>query len=773
MKITNSREIPNIVGEYTNQNCINKLVELLDEVANAFSTTVDGDTLALTGLGVNGASTFTLGAADTITVDAGTTDHTGANVITMDVDANSANVKGINMDLDVGTALSTGESLTGLYIDIDGAAGDHANSILNGISMTSANTSGSSYNSAIRLAGTWDTLVYSLAASTTGIGLAGNHTNAIYINGTNTTAIGVAGTITKGLDFTAATPVYAAYSTAGTGCRNTPFVKIGSWDDPLTITQTSDHWVPIQVNVKKSGNIAFDTAAARFRVDTNGAQATSAVGCLQLRQNLGHNLASSAILNASVNVSAAVTVGSGSLLGGYFSIEGSGAITKAGDNDCTPLVAVNNNTGGGVDNVFIAMQNGTGTTVSEIVKICTTNGTSTVGLAFEGAMGKGINFAGATLANTDADDAFVAVGTWNDAYVVPAQGAHYVPIQVHLHSANSAAYDIAAARLRVDTAAANTANAVGCLQLRQSLAHNLASSAILNASVSVDGAVAVQTGSLLGGYFSIEGTGAVTKAGDNDITVLEAVCNNTGGGIDNVFLALMNGTGRNVDEIVKIAVTNGTATTGIRFEGLTDQIIIAGTSSTALVCDDADVKFIQIYADCGASSGDNRGIYNRLYLTGTGGGESLRTYTDVSGTVGTAHGAHISLGFGESTSTGAVTGLGAACRVTLGLANIAYPATGTLGVIDAEIYSFGANSDPAGNAIAILRAGNNGDSGGQADVDDDAVLIAFDGWTSADGNMLVKAGTPGAMGNATWSVRCKMPDGSLAYLNFTAAPVSA
>lgn len=177
------------------------------------------------------------------------------------------------------------------------------------------------------------------------------------------------------LDWASVTPVFAAE--VG---RDASFIKMGTWATPMTITQTNDHWVAIQVNIKKSGNIQFDTAAARLRVDTGGAQALSAVGCLQLRQNLGHNIGSSAILNASVNVSAAVTVGLGSLLGGYFSIEGSGAITKAGANDCTPLVAVNNNTGGGIDNVFVAMQNGTGTTVTEIVKIVSVHGTATVGL---------------------------------------------------------------------------------------------------------------------------------------------------------------------------------------------------------------------------------------------------------------------------------------------------------------------------------------------------------------------------------------------------------
>jgi len=197
------------------------------------------------------------------------------------------------------------------------------------------------------------------------------------------------------LDWSGITPTFEA----STG-RDNAFIKMGTWATPITIAQTDDHWVPIQVNIKKSGNIQFDTAAARLRVDTGAAQALSAVGCLQLRQNLGHNVGSGAILNAAVNVSAAVTVGLGSILGGYFSIEGSGAITKAGANDCTALVAVNNNTGGGVDNVFIAMMNGTGTTTTDIIKATCVHGTATNALhiyntATDGTMTTAIKIFGA------------------------------------------------------------------------------------------------------------------------------------------------------------------------------------------------------------------------------------------------------------------------------------------------------------------------------------------------------------------------------------------
>jgi hypothetical protein len=181
-----------------------------------------------------------------------------------------------------------------------------------------------------------------------------------------------------------------------------PWINMGSWNTGIDITSQTDHFVPIQVHLDSKTSVAKDIACARFRVDTEAANTLTAVGCLQLRHNLAHNIASSAILNASVNVSDAVTVGSGSLLGGYFSIEGSGAITKAGDNDCTPLVAVSNHTGGGVDNVFVAMMNGTGDTIDEIVKVVCEHGTATVGVDIEKtsngtALTKGLYIKDATL----------------------------------------------------------------------------------------------------------------------------------------------------------------------------------------------------------------------------------------------------------------------------------------------------------------------------------------------------------------------------------------
>jgi hypothetical protein len=231
--------------------------------------------------------------------------------------------------------------------------------------------------------------------------------------------------------------------------------------------------------------------------------------------------------------------------------------------------------------------------------------------------------------------------------------------------------------------------------------------------------------------------------------------------------ALVLGSAKQIATITTATITNaniGTLTGSTAF--------VFGTSGAPVVNDTAGTKFLSIYTDCGATSDDARGIYNRLYITGAGGGgESLRSYTDVSVAAATAHGCHISLGFGESTTSGAVTGLGVAGRFTLGLANVAYPGTGTLAVLQAEVYSFGANSDSASNAIAMLNLGNHGNATGAADVDDDAVAISFTGWTAADGNMIATKAA-GTCPNVTKSIRIKIGD-TLHYLYAGDAPLTA
>jgi hypothetical protein len=197
-----------------------------------------------------------------------------------------------------------------------------------------------------------------------------------------------------------------------------------------------------------------------------------------------------------------------------------------------------------------------------------------------------------------------------------------------------------------------------------------------------------------------------------------------------------------------------------------------GKSTDRLVDDTAGRKFIELCCDNGATTGDDaRGIYNRLYITGAGGcGESIRSFTTVENvTAGaSAHGAHLSLSFG---ATGKVTGLGVAARATLHIADQATQ-SGTMAAVMAEIWSDGDTSDPAGCRLSAIRVVNSG-GGGTADVDDDCALLDFAGWTIGDGNMIAHDGSPGTCPNITHSIKCRMPDGTLAYMYLGASPVTA
>ncbi len=163
----------------------------------------------------------------------------------------------------------------------------------------------------------------------------------------------------------------------------------------------------------------------------------------------------------------------------------------------------------------------------------------------------------------------------------------------------------------------------------------------------------------------------------------------------------------------------------------------AGTSASPATTATADKNFLDFRTQSTATSGDARGIYNRLYLAGAGvSGESLRSFTTVNNVAAaTAHGAHISLSFG---ATGTITGQGIATRSTLHLKDEALASNVTMAALQAEIYSDGANSDPGGSTkLSYLRCLNDGHANGIADVDDDANLIEIIGHTIGAGNMVV------------------------------------
>jgi hypothetical protein len=197
-----------------------------------------------------------------------------------------------------------------------------------------------------------------------------------------------------------------------------------------------------------------------------------------------------------------------------------------------------------------------------------------------------IDFSGATVSMTDADNCLMSYGTWNDEVDVGTHTAHFVPWQVHMHSTSASAYDIAAMRLRVDTDGDNTGAALQVLQIRSSVSDDTASIGTMGAGLTIDKACNVDTGEVVCGGFSIAGGYKATTGSPNKVTVLQAANWNTfaGTSVNYVVDAYQNATGNTVDALLRGNVIAGTATVGLeiaRTAGtLTTGIKLTGTIGT-------------------------------------------------------------------------------------------------------------------------------------------------------------------------------------------------
>lgn len=204
---------------------------------------------------------------------------------------------------------------------------------------------------------------------------------------------------------------------------------------------------------------------------------------------------------------------------------------------------------------------------------------------------------------------------------------------------------------------------------------------------------------------------------------LEAV---NSGSTTTIQVALVSAGGNALEFLALGGVVPSTAALALGLGSAADR------ATTAL----ANKNFMEFRTESTATSGDARGIYNRLYLGGAGGsGESLRTFTSIDDVIAaTAHGIHASLGFEAS---GSVSGLGVAGRHTLHIPDDADWAPGTIAALQAEIWSDGENSDTDGaTEVSFIRVVNDGHANGKADVDDDAALLSLVGFTIGAGNVV-------------------------------------
>jgi len=184
-----------------------------------------------------------------------------------------------------------------------------------------------------------------------------------------------------------------------------------------------------------------------------------------------------------------------------------------------------------------------------------------------------------------------------------------------------------------------------------------------------------------------------------------------------------------------------------------------GTTANPATTSTANAKFIEIRAGTTATSGDNRLAYLQYSIGAAGGGECLRANTIIDGNTGTAHGAHIGMEFVATAGGSECSGLGAVVRGTLMIPNVAsWAPTGTYCAGMFEIYSVGANSDPAGmTELSVLRLCNSGDATGAADIDTDAFLFSIQGFTAAgDTTKLLSSVSLAELPGSSVAVRCKI-----------------
>ncbi|KKU30641.1 MAG: FG-GAP repeat protein, partial [Candidatus Uhrbacteria bacterium GW2011_GWF2_46_218] len=125
-------------------------------VANLGGTASTGNEVALSiGSGWDTGINLKASAASTaLNIDGGTDDQT-TDLVTIDLDVNSATVDGIYLDADVGTALSGGERVNAVNIEVTGLAGDDVTSAITGIQMVGDTTSAGTVTGMV-LGGSWD-----------------------------------------------------------------------------------------------------------------------------------------------------------------------------------------------------------------------------------------------------------------------------------------------------------------------------------------------------------------------------------------------------------------------------------------------------------------------------------------------------------------------------------------------------------------------------------------------------------------------------------------
>jgi len=392
-----------------------------------------------------GPENWTIDATEeAIQVDAYTTPHTGANIIDIRTDVNSASVKVLNADINVTTALSTGEKVYGAYIDINGKADDHGDSEFAAFYATSANTTASTNNSGVELAGTFDTGIklgstftadgilisggsvdaihVSGAASAVGLHLANTAVDGVLIDGACTDAIHVSGATTNGINL------------AGTSSAAGVLVA-GVCVDGISITSANADGIHISgTNTASALHISGDQADAII-IDATSALATGMLLNVDADTTTGINMSvdtgktlatgismsgAGVITNAisidyseSATETIAVTVATGKTVGTAMSLSGAGIYTTGITLDATGIMTdgIKISATTPVDGIEISSAcSATGINLSGANLVGLGIGSSTTGIALTGTQTTGINVSGAVATGLNVQGSAMTTG---------------------------------------------------------------------------------------------------------------------------------------------------------------------------------------------------------------------------------------------------------------------------------------------------------------------------------------------------------------------------
>lgn len=178
----------------------------------------------------------------------------------------------------------------------------------------------------------------------------------------------------------------------------------------------------------------------------------------------------------------------------------------------------------------------------------------------------------------------------------------------------------------------------------------------------------------------------------------------------------------------------------------------SGTSASPVTITTAS-NFLGYWVKSSVASGDVRGMYLKLTLSGAAGGEALRAWAAAGGTGvatgGTINGIHATM----SVDAGAtVSGSGNAIRATLGAASATRTLGGTCAALELDT-DIGANNTVPGS-YSLIRLTKSGT------VD---VPLFLD---IADDQCLKGSAASGAASDA---LKVQLPDGTIRYISLVAA----